>query len=231
MIPHRCPQSTCITVRGMKDIESPQPLPFSMDISWIEIRSMRDWVATNRSDTTSLTPPRWNQRFCFPPSPIALCTVMASNLLIAEDTPSGSPRSVDAVTISEKAFGKFHVSPLTEGPIARKVHLSPLLAELEISVSIEVDISLSDWEGEGVYNPSDYVSRSIRSTVSSHDGTADLLFVEADRLKWIGYVGQPMTVWMCIDILCALRIYIETTMMIRWHCERSGHCQTTWNRP
>jgi len=30
-------------------------------------------------------------------------------------------------------------------------------------------------------------------TVSSHDGASDLLQVEADRLKWIGYVGQPMT--------------------------------------
>ena len=42
----------------------------------------------------------------------------------------------------------------------------------------------------GVYNPSDYVSRSMRSTISSHDGFSDLLTIESDRNKWIGMSAE-----------------------------------------
>ncbi len=53
-----------------------------------------------------------------------------------------------------------------------------------MTLSVELGIALNDWEGEGVYNPRDFVSRS---TISSLDDSSNLL-VEADRYRWIGCV-------------------------------------------
>ena len=187
-----------------------EPRFFAMESSWISIDSMRDSVATEKADATELTP-RWNQQFCFPPSPIAMLRAMASNLVFVGNTPSTNSNDA-ATTVREGALGKFHVvrfhalspalflldfsvrlkryhfqSPLTEGTIVRRIEPSSLLAECAeqgLSLSVELDISLNDWEGEGVYNPRDFVSRS---TISSLDDSSNLL-VEADRYRWIGSV-------------------------------------------
>merc|ERR1712176_1319954 len=105
---------------------------------------------------------QWNQRFCFPPSPIALLQLFASF--------DGGKE--------EEILGKFHMSPLTEGPLIRPLHPSLL------GIYIQIEIELNDWDGDGIYDPNAFSLQSVRSgSSSSSRQNIPTLSIEADRYK------------------------------------------------
>ena len=187
LIPHACPETTCIKIDSVVSVD---PLPFSVDKAWIEINSIKEYVATNKTNANGIVP-AWNQKFCFRPSPIALLQLSVSDLYIPnEDSNVGT-------SINEAVLGKFHISPLTEGVIIRPIHPSELMRDFNADspVLVQVEVELNDWNGEGLYDPNEYALRSsLRSSSSSNSiGDTSSFRIEADRNKWIGYIGQQMT--------------------------------------